>query len=100
MVLKGARGFESHPSRLYGDVPKWLKGAVSKTARGVKACESSNLSISVNIVVIPTKQRDMNYNINRYGVIPKRLKGAVLKIARSLKARGGSNPSCSVKLRT
>ncbi len=30
----------------YGDVPKWLKGADSKSARRCKACGGSNPSIS------------------------------------------------------
>ena len=30
----------------YGDVPKWLKGADSKSARRRKACGGSNPSIS------------------------------------------------------
>ena len=29
-----------------GNVPKWLKGPLTKSGRGVKACESSNLSVS------------------------------------------------------
>ena len=40
-----------------GDVPKWLKGPHSKCGRGVKARESSNLSISAKSTVILTELR-------------------------------------------
>ena len=33
----------------YGDVPKWLKGADSKSARRRKACGGSNPSISAKL---------------------------------------------------
>ena len=36
------------PLRIVGDVPKWLKGADSKSARRRKACGGSNPSISAN----------------------------------------------------
>ena len=35
----------------YGDVPKWLKGADSKSARRRKACGGSNPSISAIVSV-------------------------------------------------
>ena len=34
--------------QVFGDVPKWLKGADSKSARRRKACGGSNPSISAN----------------------------------------------------
>ncbi len=36
-------------TELNGDVPKWLKGADSKSARRRKACGGSNPSISAKI---------------------------------------------------
>ncbi len=35
-------------AKVFGDVPKWLKGADSKSARRRKACGGSNPSISAN----------------------------------------------------
>ena len=54
----------------YGDVPKWLKGADSKSARRRKACGGSNPSISANKEIQPlgwvfllrdVKERDLNH---------------------------------------
>ena len=52
---------------LYGDVPKWLKGADSKSARRRKACGGSNPSISAKEQNTPLgysalfrRRRDLN----------------------------------------
>ena len=52
-----------------GVIPKWPKGAVSKTARRVKPRESSNLSHSAKFYLnygqpCPTKTQRVRYNIN------------------------------------
>ena len=38
-----------YDNETYGDVPKWLKGADSKSARRRKACGGSNPSISAKM---------------------------------------------------
>ena len=49
LLLFSPKDFASQKqAEIYGDVPKRLKGLHSKCSRGVKARESSNLSISAN----------------------------------------------------
>ena len=59
----------------YGDVPKWLKGADSKSARRRKACGGSNPSISaitdtvIDTIVSVTVSAFLYYFCENWGKI-------------------------------